>query len=118
MRTGFEAVRLGWCAYLVPFLFIYHPSLLMQGSAVSILLTLGCVFAALLLCSGAIAGHGLSAVNLPARIAAIVVAVPLLWVYADAFHPLRLLALLAALLMMGWHISRSSQRRSPAGRRP
>jgi TRAP transporter 4TM/12TM fusion protein len=37
MKTGFEAVRFGWLAYLIPFLFILSPSLLMQGSPSEIL---------------------------------------------------------------------------------
>jgi TRAP transporter 4TM/12TM fusion protein len=38
MRTGFAAMRFGWIAYVIPFMFIYAPSLLMQGSAVAITL--------------------------------------------------------------------------------
>jgi TRAP transporter 4TM/12TM fusion protein len=30
MRTGFTAMRFGWTAYLVPFLFVFSPSLLLQ----------------------------------------------------------------------------------------
>jgi TRAP transporter 4TM/12TM fusion protein len=32
MRTGFEAMRFGWTAYIVPFLFIFSPALLLQGT--------------------------------------------------------------------------------------
>jgi len=38
MRTGFAAMRFGWVAYVIPFLFIYAPSLLMQGPATAIVL--------------------------------------------------------------------------------
>lgn len=31
-RTGWTAARIGWSAYIVPFLFVSSPSLLMQGS--------------------------------------------------------------------------------------
>ncbi len=31
MRTGFEAVRIGWPAYVVPFLFVLSPHLLLAG---------------------------------------------------------------------------------------
>ncbi|MDE0943462.1 MAG: TRAP transporter fused permease subunit [Alphaproteobacteria bacterium] len=31
MRTGFEAVRIGWPAYVVPFLFVLSPNLLLAG---------------------------------------------------------------------------------------
>ena len=30
--TGWMATRVGWAAYLVPFLFVYDPPLLMQGA--------------------------------------------------------------------------------------
>ena len=38
MRTGFEAVRLGAVAYVVPFLFVYSPTLLLMGDFVHVLL--------------------------------------------------------------------------------
>jgi len=33
MRTGFKAMRLGFCTYTLPFMFVYNPALLLQGSA-------------------------------------------------------------------------------------
>jgi len=33
MRTGFQAVRLGIVAYIVPFVFVYSPALLLMGTA-------------------------------------------------------------------------------------
>jgi TRAP-type uncharacterized transport system fused permease subunit len=36
MRTGLAGVRFGWSAYIVPFLFVWSPSLLMQGNAFDI----------------------------------------------------------------------------------
>jgi len=36
MKTGLEAMRLGWVAYVIPMLFIFSPALLMQGSLVEI----------------------------------------------------------------------------------
>jgi TRAP transporter 4TM/12TM fusion protein len=36
-RAGWTGMRVGWAAYLVPFLFVYDPPLLMQGSAAGIL---------------------------------------------------------------------------------
>jgi TRAP-type uncharacterized transport system fused permease subunit len=40
METGLTAVRLGWIAYIIPFVFVLSPSLLMQGSATQVLSTL------------------------------------------------------------------------------
>lgn len=39
MRTGFEAMRLGAVAYIVPFIFVYSPSLLLIGSLSEVILT-------------------------------------------------------------------------------
>lgn len=36
MATGFTAVRLGWIAYVIPFVFVLSPALLMQGDAIHI----------------------------------------------------------------------------------
>lgn len=46
--TGFESMRLAIIAYLVPFIFVYHPVLIWQGSWYAIILsfvsaTLGCM---------------------------------------------------------------------------
>jgi len=37
MKTAFQAIRLGIAAYIVPFLFVYHPPLLLQGSTFEII---------------------------------------------------------------------------------
>ncbi|HEY7609666.1 MAG TPA: TRAP transporter fused permease subunit [Alphaproteobacteria bacterium] len=34
LRTGFTATRFGWTAYIVPFLFVFSPSLLLQSKSV------------------------------------------------------------------------------------
>lgn len=39
METGMTAVRLGWIAYIIPFVFVLSPSLLMQGETSQILIT-------------------------------------------------------------------------------
>src|SRR3990172_13224330 len=36
MKTGLEATRLGIVAYIVPFLFVFSPALLLKGSAVDV----------------------------------------------------------------------------------
>jgi len=40
MRTGVTALRLGWAAYLIPFLFVIDPSFILAGDISNILLTL------------------------------------------------------------------------------
>ena len=36
MATGWTAMRFGWSSYIVPFLFVYSPAILMQGSVLDI----------------------------------------------------------------------------------
>jgi len=36
MRTGFAAMRLGWTAYIVPFLFMFSPALLLQSGSTTV----------------------------------------------------------------------------------
>ncbi|MEC7490774.1 MAG: TRAP transporter fused permease subunit [Pseudomonadota bacterium] len=38
MKTGFAAVRFGWLAYVIPFLFVLSPSLIMRGTVEGVLL--------------------------------------------------------------------------------
>jgi TRAP-type uncharacterized transport system fused permease subunit len=35
-KTGWTATRIGWASYIVPFLFVLSPSLLMQGAPLTI----------------------------------------------------------------------------------
>lgn len=61
METGFAACRLGFVAYLIPFMFIYEPSLATLGGfgAASIQRTLFAIFGAILsVCSFSIASEG------------------------------------------------------------
>jgi TRAP-type uncharacterized transport system fused permease subunit len=36
MRTGFAATRFGWSAFVVPFLFVFSPSLLLEGDILTL----------------------------------------------------------------------------------
>jgi TRAP-type uncharacterized transport system fused permease subunit len=52
MATGWTAMRFGWSAYIVPFLFVYSPAILMQGSVVDIVaLTITSLFGIWLICA-------------------------------------------------------------------
>ena len=41
MRTGFAAARFGIAAFIIPFIFVYTPPLLMDGTAREILVEFG-----------------------------------------------------------------------------
>jgi TRAP-type uncharacterized transport system fused permease subunit len=57
MRTGFEAVRFGWSAFIVPFLFVASPTLILIGTPVAIAQAVATAFAGVWLVSIAMAGH-------------------------------------------------------------
>jgi TRAP transporter 4TM/12TM fusion protein len=103
MRTGFEAMRLGWCAYLVPFLFVYHPQLLFQGSTLSVITTLISVLAALLMISASLAGYVRTELSTPVRLFLPLVAVPLLLPLTGQLQWLQLIALCVALSLCVIH---------------
>ena len=31
MKTGFESMKMGWVAYIIPFLFVLSPTLILRG---------------------------------------------------------------------------------------
>jgi TRAP-type uncharacterized transport system fused permease subunit len=69
MATGMEAFKLGIAGFLVPFAFVYHPELLLQGSwpAILAMSTLAALSAVAL--AAALVGHGLRPLGGPARLA-------------------------------------------------
>lgn len=57
MKTGFESMRLGWVAYVIPLLFIFTPSLIMKGSPLDIAMVFILTVAGVFLISVAIVGY-------------------------------------------------------------
>jgi TRAP-type uncharacterized transport system fused permease subunit len=52
MATGWTAMRFGWSSYIVPFLFVYSPAILMKGSVLDIVLvTATSLFGIWLICA-------------------------------------------------------------------
>jgi TRAP-type uncharacterized transport system fused permease subunit len=52
MATGWTAMRFGWSSYIVPFLFVYSPAILMKGSVVDIVMvTISSLFGIWLICA-------------------------------------------------------------------
>jgi TRAP transporter 4TM/12TM fusion protein len=52
MATGWTAMRFGWAAYIVPFLFVYSPAILMKGSVLDIaMVMLTSLFGIWLICA-------------------------------------------------------------------
>ena len=57
MKTGFESMRLGWVAYVVPFLFVLSPTLLLRGEPGQIILNAITAFIGVYVVSVAVVGY-------------------------------------------------------------
>ena len=78
MATGWTAMRFGWSSYIVPFLFIYSPAILMQGSLWDIaMVTLTSLIGIWLVCA-AMVGYFTRVLPLPVRCGFIAAGVMLL----------------------------------------
>lgn len=56
-KTGWVGMRLGIVAYVVPFIFAFHPALLLKGPIVEILIALGSAIMGVVLMSIGLAGY-------------------------------------------------------------
>ncbi|MEX0591693.1 MAG: TRAP transporter fused permease subunit [Xanthobacteraceae bacterium] len=59
MRTGFTATRFGWSAFVVPFLFVFEPSLLLQGKPIELVHDVGTAIGGVWIATMGIAGYSL-----------------------------------------------------------
>jgi TRAP transporter 4TM/12TM fusion protein len=57
MRTGYAAMRFGWSAFLMPFLFIFSQTLLLRGNPLHIIIDVGTAVAGLWFASAAVVGY-------------------------------------------------------------
>jgi len=67
MRTGFAAMRFGWSAYIVPFLFVASPSLLLIGEPQAIAIAVITAVMGVWLVSIALAGYFTRVISPPMR---------------------------------------------------
>jgi TRAP-type uncharacterized transport system fused permease subunit len=75
MAVGVQAVKLGWIAFLMPFLFVYRPALLMQGSPEAVLGAAASVLVAMPLIGAGLMGHALGPLGPAARAGALALGV-------------------------------------------
>ena len=68
LKTGIQAFKFGWIAYLLPFLFIYKPGLLMVGPWWEIAYVFASSLVALVLVSAGMIGHGLRPLRIAHRL--------------------------------------------------
>lgn len=87
MKTGWEACRLGIIAYLVPFTFIFAPTLLLQGATSDIAFDVAKAVAGIFLLSVSFVGYFLGPIGWLARLAVLMAAL-LIFVPANGFGAL------------------------------
>jgi TRAP transporter 4TM/12TM fusion protein len=69
MDAGWTAMRFGWASYIVPFLFVYSPALIMRGNAVEIGLVMIVSIAGIWFVCAAFTGYAMRVMSLPMRVA-------------------------------------------------
>ena len=69
MATGWTAMRFGWSAYIVPFLFVYSPAILLKGDAADIAMVTLTSLAGIWLICAAMTGFFTRVLSVPMRIA-------------------------------------------------
>ncbi|MFQ6110555.1 MAG: TRAP transporter permease [Nitrospinota bacterium] len=68
-RTGFTAVRLGLTAYIVPFLFVFYPALLLKGSLLTLVVTLASAVFGVIALGAGLQGYWYGLLAWPLRLA-------------------------------------------------
>ncbi|MGE5147996.1 MAG: TRAP transporter permease [Candidatus Eiseniibacteriota bacterium] len=125
VRTGIEAVRFGWSAYIVPFLFVASPTLILIGDPLSIAQAIVTAVIGVWVASIGVVGYFTRPVSLPMRVVFFALGV-LALIPANAFaHAVYtdVVGVAGGLLLIGreWLIARGLRRRAdipaPAGPR-
>jgi TRAP transporter 4TM/12TM fusion protein len=110
MRTGFAATKFGWSAFVVPFLFVFEPSLLLQGTAWELLHDVGTAIGGVWVASMGIAGYSLREIGWPQRfiymIAGVLLLVPATLLPGDGTSTYLGVALAAVLIGIDYVRSR------------
>lgn len=91
-KVGFEAVRLGLASFIIPFIFVYNPALLLEGSITEIIYTILTCSLGLIIMGCGIVGFFYKEVNLFQR----------LWLFIAGFltiYPVILFNLLGLVLI-------------------
>jgi TRAP-type uncharacterized transport system fused permease subunit len=78
MAAGWTAMRFGWASYIVPFLFVYSPALIMRGSAGVIALVMLLSIAGIWFVCAGFTGYALRVMPLAARVGFVIAGLLLL----------------------------------------
>ncbi|MFN0302941.1 MAG: TRAP transporter permease [Burkholderiales bacterium] len=84
LATGWTAMRFGWTAYIVPFLFVYSPAMLMRGTWLEIVTVMTTCLAGVWFVSSAMTGYFVRVLPGPIRACFVLGGVLLLLPYQGA----------------------------------
>jgi TRAP transporter 4TM/12TM fusion protein len=104
MATGWAAVRFGWCAYVIPFLFAFSPTLILIGQPVEIVFAILTAGIGVTLVSAALAGYFAQPLGAAKRVAFAVAGLAAL-VPAQAFQGAVITDALGVALGLGLMVS-------------
>ncbi|MEX0338269.1 MAG: TRAP transporter large permease subunit, partial [Arenibacterium sp.] len=79
MRTGFEAVRIAWPAFVMPFLFVLSPSLILQGEWSDIIPTVLTTLIGVYLVTAGLIGFVFTSANPVVRVVLMIAGIALIW---------------------------------------
>lgn len=100
MKTGYAAVLFGWSAYIIPFLFVVSPALLMNGTPLDVLIATGTSVAGVWSVSVGFAGYLFALLGPPMRLLFALAGVALL-MPVTAFESAPLVNIGGAALIIG-----------------
>jgi TRAP-type uncharacterized transport system fused permease subunit len=117
MATGWTAMRFSWTAYVVPFLFVFSPTLLLEDrDAVRVVIDVATAIGGVWLISMAMVGYMLRPLQLPMRVLTFVAGVMLLVPYkiAPGGHWTNGAGAVFALALLAWEYHARQRRREAA----
>jgi len=114
MKTGFAAVRFGWSAYVIPFLFVVSPALLMNAGPLEILIAAAAAVAGIWAVSVGLAGQLFAILGMPLRALFIAAGLALL-VPGTLFDEAPMMNIAGAALVMVLIVAGNLQRKRRQG---
>ena len=113
MKTGLRAVRLGFCTYILPFMFVYKPALLLQGSVGEIILAVITSLVGVALISWGIGGYFLRRENLPQQLLFMAAGI----MFATMEPKMVIVALVLGAIVIGWQVGTLLRERADSRQR-
>ena len=108
MKTALKSVKLGFCVYILPFMFVFNPALLLQGSVLSIAVTAVAALAGVSLFSWGIGGYFLRSTNRLQRL--LLLAGGIMFMTLDL--KMALVGLALGGIAMGWQVRTARRERA------